>query len=443
MRALAFRRVSLAIWQLKRKTYGTTAYKYDTEGILVSRGTTTFLNDKLNPTGYSQVFVETTGSTKKAFTCGHDLISQQSGSTLLTMLYDGLGSVRGVLNANGTIDGNVAFCYDAFGNTIGTAPSATDYRYAGERLDTATGWYYLRQRYYDPKTGRFNRLDPFWGNASDPQSLHKYTYCHGDPVNHIDPSGYFLAVGIGLLGGATYNMFMNSFKSSRDLAVGGLILRGLATAGVGLAGYFGTYSVYGLYGYSLGLNPLWATGEHPDKDTNLKKQQWIDNISNLLVAQLNESGFPKEYHMDAEIEAKIIAEKYVDLTWNKAKELGIVSDYDNVMYGTSSSGSLSAWIRNIGNKEAHCAKWAEEVKNALNRNASFPKYWSVTANFDYAPMCDDSIGFFWRHSFVSVSLKGEKNQFVFDPWRSGYPEIYASQAYFSYYGKGFIFGEDQ
>ena len=173
-----------------------TAYKYDTEGILVSRGTTTFLNGKLNPTGYSQVFVEATGSTKKAFTYGHDLISQHSGSTLLTMLYDGLGSVRGVLNSNGAIDGNVAFCYDAFGNTIGTAPSATDYRYAGERLDTTTGWYYLRQRYYDPKIGRFNRLDPFWGNASDPQSLHKYTYCHGDPVNHVDPSGEFLAVSL-------------------------------------------------------------------------------------------------------------------------------------------------------------------------------------------------------------------------------------------------------
>ena len=194
-----------------------TAYKYDTEGILVSRGSTKYLNDKLNPTGYSQVFVEATGSTKKAFTCGHDLISQHSGSTLLTMLYDGLGSVRGVLNANGTIDGNVAFCYDAFGNTIGTAPTATDYRYAGERLDTTTGWYYLRQRYYDPKVGRFNRLDPFWGNASDPQSLHKYTYCHGDPVNHVDPSGMFLTAGIGFMG-SMGSVMVGMFNQSRGAA---------------------------------------------------------------------------------------------------------------------------------------------------------------------------------------------------------------------------------
>jgi hypothetical protein len=48
---------------------------------------------------------------------------------------------------------------------------------------------YLRQRYYDPATGRFNRLDPFFGNLNDPQSLHKYLYTQDDPVNGIDPNG--------------------------------------------------------------------------------------------------------------------------------------------------------------------------------------------------------------------------------------------------------------
>ncbi len=48
---------------------------------------------------------------------------------------------------------------------------------------------YLRARYYDPSNGRFNRLDPFAGNANDPQSLHKYVYAHNDPVQGIDPTG--------------------------------------------------------------------------------------------------------------------------------------------------------------------------------------------------------------------------------------------------------------
>jgi len=48
--------------------------------------------------------------------------------------------------------------------------------YTGEQFNATTGLYYLRARYYDPGTGRFNRLDPFAGSTSDPVSLHKYLY---------------------------------------------------------------------------------------------------------------------------------------------------------------------------------------------------------------------------------------------------------------------------
>jgi uncharacterized protein RhaS with RHS repeats len=49
--------------------------------------------------------------------------------------------------------------------------------------------YYLRARYYNPATGRFLSRDPLDGNTIDPQSLHKYLYAGGDPINRIDPSG--------------------------------------------------------------------------------------------------------------------------------------------------------------------------------------------------------------------------------------------------------------
>jgi hypothetical protein len=59
----------------------------------------------------------------------------------------------------------------------------------------------LTQYNYDPATGRFNRLDPFFGNLNDPQSLHKYLYAHADPVNGIDPNGLFsLGCFVGNLG---------------------------------------------------------------------------------------------------------------------------------------------------------------------------------------------------------------------------------------------------
>ena len=81
----------------------------------------------------------------------------------------------------------------------------TSILYSGEQTD-ASGLQYLRARYYDPANGRFNRLDPFAGNNSDPQSLHKYLYAHGNPVMNVDPTGLFSIVSIGAASGIRSNL---------------------------------------------------------------------------------------------------------------------------------------------------------------------------------------------------------------------------------------------
>jgi RHS repeat-associated protein len=48
---------------------------------------------------------------------------------------------------------------------------------------------HLRARYYDPTVGQFTSVDPFSGSPEDPQSLHKYAYVHGDPIQGVDPTG--------------------------------------------------------------------------------------------------------------------------------------------------------------------------------------------------------------------------------------------------------------
>jgi hypothetical protein len=45
--------------------------------------------------------------------------------------------------------------------------------------------------YYNPSNGRFNRMDPYTGEKTQPQNLHKYIYCNNDPINLTDPMGQF------------------------------------------------------------------------------------------------------------------------------------------------------------------------------------------------------------------------------------------------------------
>jgi hypothetical protein len=93
----------------------------------------------------------------------------------------------------------------------------------------------LRARYYDPTTGRFNRLDPFFGNQFDPQSFHKYLYCSADPTNATDPSGKIpiipiLAI-VGAITGASVGYGMYGIKGILPgLIGGGLLLGGTAFA---------------------------------------------------------------------------------------------------------------------------------------------------------------------------------------------------------------------
>ena len=165
-----------------------------------------FIHDRHNPTGYTQVMRETYNNTisgnvfvrSNAHTFGHERISEKTTIALQPnapqtyfFVHDGRSSTRCLTDISGTV--TERYDYDAFGNAVGFAPSQslTKYLYCGELFDHILGWTYLRARYYDPKVGRFNRVDPFFGNLSDPQSLHKYTYCHGDPVNFIDPMGMF------------------------------------------------------------------------------------------------------------------------------------------------------------------------------------------------------------------------------------------------------------
>lgn len=93
----------------------------------------------------------------------------------------------------------VTYDYDSFGNTIKVTDtsgiglsSKNPYRYRSYRYDTETGYYYLNQRYYDPKVGRFISQDNIgFSDPSNSKGLNLYTYCLNNPVMYSDPSGKF------------------------------------------------------------------------------------------------------------------------------------------------------------------------------------------------------------------------------------------------------------
>ncbi|NEQ99797.1 MAG: hypothetical protein F6K30_24355 [Cyanothece sp. SIO2G6] len=124
---------------------------------------------------------------------GHDLIAQHRGDDTYFYHVDGLGSTRLLTDIDGAVTDR--YWYDAYGELISSlGDTENSYLYTGEQFDEALGEYYLRARYYDPDSGRFVSRDPFEGFLTDPLSLAKYPYVHGNPVNSTDPSG--LLVGI-------------------------------------------------------------------------------------------------------------------------------------------------------------------------------------------------------------------------------------------------------
>jgi len=116
------------------------------------------------------------------------------------------------------------------GNPTSGAPAGTSHLYAGEYFDTDSQHYYNRARWYDPLNGRFNRVDPYAGSPQDPQSLHKYLYCHANPVNGIDPTGMFslkevmVSVDIQSILGAIRNLgLVETIRWSANAIVTGLV----------------------------------------------------------------------------------------------------------------------------------------------------------------------------------------------------------------------------
>jgi RHS repeat-associated protein len=187
-------------------------------GVTDQTRVTAYLIDPYNHTGYSQTLEEETITTDyiggvpqtpvtetTTYLIGDDVIAQTKDDVTQYLLYDGQGSTRQLAEYDGSVTIADSYSYDAYGillqndavasaNPGKVSQQATNLLYTGEHFDVDSQNYYLRARWYNPLNGLFNRVDPYSGNMQDPQSLHKYLYCHANPINSTDPSGEFSIV---------------------------------------------------------------------------------------------------------------------------------------------------------------------------------------------------------------------------------------------------------
>ncbi len=120
-------------------------------------------------------------------------------------LKDHLGSVVATLDHSGAVTARYAYdpfgkrrqasgTYDAFGTLVvdwsGQLNHGTDRGFTGhEHLDDL-GLVHMNGRLYDPTIGRFLQADPFIQAPDELQNYNRYSYCHNNGLNCVDPSGY-------------------------------------------------------------------------------------------------------------------------------------------------------------------------------------------------------------------------------------------------------------
>ncbi|MBK9293567.1 MAG: RHS repeat-associated core domain-containing protein [Oligoflexia bacterium] len=154
-------------------------------------------------------------------------------------LKDALGSVTDITDSSGnlvqhynyTSFGTIQNIKDGAGADITTSPIVnTAYTYTNRELDSETGNYYYRARYYDPQIGRFLQEDPHPGKITLPSSvINRFNYVNNNSINLVDPSGKFFIAALFALG--TLTLTSGSIIGS-IAAVGATLLGSMVVSGI-------------------------------------------------------------------------------------------------------------------------------------------------------------------------------------------------------------------
>lgn len=136
----------------------------------------------------SRNLVESSADGDIYYVYGHGLISEHKGENVNTYHFDYRGSTVAMTNQSGTVIGEAE--YDEYGVVL-KSTIVTRYMYNGQYgiENDGDGLYYMRTRFYNVDLKKFMNRDVVMGNIQDSQSLNRYAYVNGNPVNFTDPFG--------------------------------------------------------------------------------------------------------------------------------------------------------------------------------------------------------------------------------------------------------------
>jgi RHS repeat-associated protein len=153
------------------------------------------------------------------------------------IVHDNLrGDIISLTVTDGTFGGPICarFHYDTWGNKLTDNetflnPVAIPFGYAGYYYDgDSTGLYYIKNRYYSPRLGRFLTRDSSENvDIEDPKTFNLYSYAENNPVSNVDPDGNFAQAAATVLIGASFG--------PAGLVVGGVVAV-ILTVGVAIEG---------------------------------------------------------------------------------------------------------------------------------------------------------------------------------------------------------------
>ena len=217
-----------ATWQYGRQltSYDGNTFSYDAAGRRTAKNGITFTYDSngnlIKQSNGLEFLYDHTG----VFAVKHN------GSTYFYRK-DAQANIVALLDNNGSVV--VKYRYDAWGkcqttvidSSATTIAELNPFRYRSYYLDTETGFYFLKTRYYDPEIGRFMTIDGIeYLNPETINGLNLYAYCGNNPVSYVDPNGNdfwsWLLGGLSLVGGVILCFVPGGQAIGAALIVGGV-----------------------------------------------------------------------------------------------------------------------------------------------------------------------------------------------------------------------------